>query len=59
MFKRGDFLDLCKIDLDQVSIFNFFYDNLRALSHGEYKNAYFINDMTRKKIHIKIEIEVE
>jgi methionyl-tRNA formyltransferase len=59
MFTKLDFANLCHIDMEQVGTFRSFYDRLRALSHGEYKNAYFIDDLTKKKIHIKIDIDVE
>jgi methionyl-tRNA formyltransferase len=59
MFRKSDFMKLCEIDLEQVGTFKSFYDKLRALSHGEYKNAYFIDDETQKKVFIKIDIEVD
>ena len=59
IFYKKDFNDLCKIDLAQTGTFKQFYDKLRALSHAEYKNAYFVDKDSGKKIFIKLEIDPE
>jgi methionyl-tRNA formyltransferase len=59
MFKKVDFENLCKFDLNEFGTFSSFYDKLRALSHGDYKNGYFIDELTKKKIYVKLEIELE
>lgn len=58
-FSKKDFNDLCQIDLAQNGTFKDFYNRLRALSHGEYKNAYFIDSETGNKVFIKLDIHVE
>jgi dTDP-4-amino-4,6-dideoxyglucose formyltransferase len=59
MFTKNDFNNLCKIDLDQQGTFLEFYNRLRALSHGDYKNAYLIDNTTGKKVFLKLDIEYE
>lgn len=59
IFYRKDFNELCKIDLNQTGTFEQFYNRLRALTHAHYKNAYFIDKETGKKIFLKLEIEHE
>lgn len=57
LFLKKDFQALCRIDLDRTGTFRQFYDLLRALSHGSYKNAYFTDPQTKKKVHINLDIE--
>lgn len=57
-FNKNDFYKICQLDLDEVATFRVFYDKLRALSHGNFKNAYFLNK-NGEKIFIKIEISKE
>jgi len=59
IFYKKDFNDLCLLKLDQEGTFLDFYNHLRALSHGSYKNAYFIDKESGKKVFIKLEIEHE
>jgi methionyl-tRNA formyltransferase len=59
LYKKNDFNNLCKIDFNEVATFKFFYNKLRALTHGDYKNAYFIDESNGKKIFVSIEIEKE
>lgn len=56
-FKK-DFDRLCKIDLNESATFRAFIDRLRALSHGDFKNAYFVDDRGRK-IYLKLSLEVD
>ncbi len=56
---KNDFNKLCKIDLNQEGTFGQFYDLLRALTHGSFKNAYFIDEASGKKVNISINIEVD
>jgi methionyl-tRNA formyltransferase len=55
---KKDFDDLCKIDLDNVDTFRNHINRLRALTHGDYKNAYFIDD-SGNKIYLKLELRKE
>lgn len=59
IFFKKDFKTICKLNLDENGSFLNFYNRLRALSHGNYKNAYFINPENGKKVYIKIEINEE
>lgn len=55
-YSKKDFNNLCEIDLNQNGTYRDFYNHLRALTHGNYLNAYFIEEKTKEKIYIKIEI---
>jgi methionyl-tRNA formyltransferase len=50
-----DFQDLCKLDLNKKGTFKEFINQLRALTHGRYNNAYFF-DENGNKIYIKINL---
>lgn len=56
-YKR-DFANLCRIDLRKHGSFSEFIDLLRALSHGEYRNAYFV-DEDGTKVYLKLELDPE
>jgi methionyl-tRNA formyltransferase len=55
-FNKSDFERICAIDLDKAGTFRDFYDLMRALSHGEYRNAYFTNKESGEKIYLKLEV---
>jgi methionyl-tRNA formyltransferase len=46
-----DFKRLCDIDPERVGTFREFYNLLRALSHGDYKNAHIGDTYITLKIH--------
>ena len=52
-----DYKDLCKLDLNSIGTLESHINLLRALSHGEFQNAYYIKN--GKKYFIKIEIDAE
>lgn len=58
-FSKSDFNNLCRIDMQEKGRFEDFYNRLRALTHGKYKNAYFIDEQTNKKIYVSINVEIE
>ena len=58
-FTKSDFNSLLQIDLQSEGKFIDFYNILRALSHGEYRNAFIIDPATEKKYFLKIEITPE
>jgi methionyl-tRNA formyltransferase len=58
-FSKIDFENLLHLDLFKEGTFFEFYNLLRALSHGDYKNAYIINPDSEQKIFIKLIIEHE
>ncbi len=52
---KKDFDALCEIDLRHTGTFAEHIDKLRALSHGQYNNAFYLDDDGRK-VFIKIEL---
>ena len=57
LFLKKDFHDLCRIDLNKKGTFREFYNLIRALTHDDYKNAYYINPETGNKIFMRLIIE--
>lgn len=57
LFLKKDFNNLCKIDLHEEITAAKFIDKLRALSHKNFKNAYFIDPDSGEKIFISLNIE--
>lgn len=53
---KKDFNALCEIDLTKVQKIGDTIDLLRALTHGEYSNAYFIDGKTGNKVYIRLEM---
>lgn len=56
--KKKDFQQLRQIELEKVYSGREIIDLLRALTHGDYQNAYFIDD-ENNKIFIKLTLEPE
>jgi dTDP-4-amino-4,6-dideoxyglucose formyltransferase len=59
IFLKKDFDQLCKIDLKAKATYEEVIDRLRALSFDGYKNAYFIEEATGKKIFLELLINLE
>ena len=59
LFLKRDFNALCKLDLNERTTVRDVLNRLRALSHGKYNNAYFIDPETNEKIYISIKLERE
>lgn len=57
LYLRNDFNNLCEINLDEKGSFYDFFNRLRALSHGNYSNAYIIEKKTNRKVYLKLIIE--
>jgi dTDP-4-amino-4,6-dideoxyglucose formyltransferase len=57
VFLKKDFNTLCKIDPEEETTAGKFIDKLRALSHKDFKNAYFIEPESGKKIFISLQIQ--
>jgi methionyl-tRNA formyltransferase len=55
---KKDFDALCEIDINQNDTFRNHINKLRALTHGDYANAYFI-DEKGNKIFLKLEMRKE
>lgn len=53
---KSDFNDLCELDLAERDTFKNLINRLRALTHGDYSNAYFVDD-EGNKVHLKIQLE--
>lgn len=51
-----DFRSICKLDLDSIGSLREHINLLRALSHGEFKNAYFYDEFG-KRIYIRVILE--
>lgn len=49
-----DYKALCELDLSNIDTLENHINLLRALSHGDYKNAYFVDD-NGKKVYLKID----
>jgi hypothetical protein len=50
---------LCELNLGSVAPLGEHIDLLRALSHGDYRNAFFIDSESGKKIYISIKMEID
>lgn len=59
IYLKKDFNNLLEIDLNEATTAGKLIDKLRALTHGNYRNAYFIDPDTNKKIHIGITLTPE
>lgn len=53
---KQDFDKLCKINLNQVASYKDVINHLRALTHGDLNNAYYL-DEDKNKIYLKITLE--
>lgn len=56
---KSDFNSLCKINLGKKQTIGETIDLLRALSHGNYKNAWYIDEHTGKKVYLQIQLNPE
>lgn len=56
---KKDFNTLCAIDLEKQVTMNEAIDYLRAMTHGNYKNAYFFDKKTGKKVFVSIDLKTE
>lgn len=56
---KRDFEQLREINLDEKVTFGEAIDRLRALTHPPFKNAYFIDPKTQKKIWVQVTLEEE
>lgn len=56
---KKDFNALCAIDLEKKVTMNEAIDYLRAMTHGKYKNAYFTDQQSGKRIYVTIDLDLE
>lgn len=57
-FKK-DFNKLCELDLSEKLTMGEALNKLRALSHGSYKNAFYLDEDTGKKIYVTLNMDCE
>jgi methionyl-tRNA formyltransferase len=57
LFLKKDFNQLLQLDLNEETTVGKVIDKLRALTHGSYSNAYFIDEKTGKKIYVGIQLK--
>ena len=55
---KSDFERLCSLDMESVGTLRDHIDLLRALSHGDYKNAYFF-DISGRKIYVSLNLRYD
>lgn len=55
---RADFANLCALDLDERVTMGEALDRLRALTHGDHRNAYFLAPDGRK-VFVRIALDIE
>lgn len=58
LYLKSDFNSLKEIDLNEQILVGDFMKRLRAMSHGDFDNLYYIDEVTGKKIYIKLKIKV-
>ncbi len=56
LYLKKDFNNLCEINLEDKVTFGEAINRLRALTHGEFKNAFFIDPETKAKIFVSISL---
>ena len=54
-----DFKKLTNLNLAERLTMGEAIDKLRALTHGDFKNAYFVDGATSKKVFVHIKLEVK
>ena len=59
IYWKRDFNQLCELDLDKSATYKEVINHLRAVTHGQFNNAYFIDKETNKKVFVKIILEQE
>lgn len=55
---KKDFNKLLELDLNKKQTIGETIDLLRALTHSNYKNAYFVNPDTGEKVFINVQLEI-
>ena len=59
LFLKNDFINLLELNLDDITTVGAFIDKLRALTHGDYNNAFFIDEKTGRKIFVYLKLKPE
>jgi len=58
-FSKKDFDALCEINLDESATYEIVFNRLRALTHNNHKNAWYIDKNTGKKVFVSINFNVD
>jgi dTDP-4-amino-4,6-dideoxyglucose formyltransferase len=53
---KKDFNRLLQLDLNETGTLGYFINKLRAVSHRGYKNAYYIDEKTGKKVFVRLDL---
>jgi dTDP-4-amino-4,6-dideoxyglucose formyltransferase len=56
---KKDFEEIKKLNLEENSTWGTVINRLRGLSHGSYRNAFFIDPKTQRKVYVRIVLEVD
>ena len=56
---KKDFNDLCLLDMNKATTMGEAINYLRALTHGNYPNAFFVDSETGAKVYVKISLQKE
>ena len=59
LYLKRDFNNLLELDLKERVSIGDFIDKLRALTHGDFNNAYFFDPESGKKIFVGIKLKPE
>lgn len=59
LFLKKDFKNLLQLELQEQITVADFIKRLRALTHGNFKNAFFIDPETKKKIYVGLTLQIE
>lgn len=59
LFLKSDFNELREIKLDEKLTALQFINKLRALTHGDFKNAFFIDPASGKRVYVRIKLEAD
>ncbi|RIJ42778.1 dTDP-4-amino-4,6-dideoxyglucose formyltransferase [Pontibacter oryzae] len=59
LYLKKDFNNFLLLDLEQKGTMEEILDKLRALTHGTYKNAYYIDKQTGKKVFVSLQLIVD
>lgn len=59
LFLKKDFNKLCKIELNEKLTWREAIDRLRALSHGDFRNAFYIDADTGRKVFVNISLSTD
>lgn len=59
IFLKKDFNSLLEIDMQEIATFEVVINKLRSLTHGKFKNAYFVDKETNRKVFVNIALEPE